>query len=139
MRPAGERDTGSLSLEFAFVAPGLVLLLLFLLAAGRATDVTGAFDAAVRDAARAATQARSAAEAQRRAERILTAALEQVSRRCAETLVVEPVPVFRPGAAVTVAASCRYPVGDLGLPGLPGELPVRGSFASPLDPNRVVR
>ncbi|PPK98778.1 hypothetical protein CLV92_101479 [Kineococcus xinjiangensis] len=133
------RDEGSLSLELSMLAPGLVLLLLFLLAAGRVTGVDGAFDAGVRDAARAATQARSPVQAQQRAERVLAAAVATVSVHCRDSLRVEPIAVFEPGRPVTVTASCTYPVSDLGLPGMPGSLTARSTFASPLDPNRVVQ
>ncbi|WP_459642766.1 TadE/TadG family type IV pilus assembly protein [Kineococcus sp. NUM-3379] len=138
-RAAARPDAGSLSLEVTFLAPGLLLMLLFLVAAGRFTDVSGALDAGVRDAARAATQARSLTEAQQRAQRVLADAVGTASQRCRDTLAVEPIATFRPGGAVTVNASCRYPLADLGLPGVPGELTVRGTFASPLDPNREVR
>ena len=132
------RDEGSLSLEVSLLAPGLVLLLLLLMAAGRVTGVSGAFDAGVRDAARAATQARSADHAGNRARQVLEEAVGAVSAQCRDTLRVEPIAVFEPGAPVTVSASCTYPVADLGLPGMPGVLTVRSTFASPLDPNRVI-
>ncbi|GAA4662253.1 TadE/TadG family type IV pilus assembly protein [Kineococcus glutinatus] len=141
MRPpgtGGAGEEGSLSLEFAVAAPALVLLLLFLLAVGRVSGVQGTFDAGVRDAARAATQARSAHDAQQRARAVLLAAVGGASQ-CGGSLVVEPIAVFEPGRAVTVSARCSYGVADLGLPGMPGTLTVRGSFASPLDPNRGVR
>ena len=46
---------------------------------------------------------------------------------------------FRAGYPVTVDARCTYPVGDLGLPGVPGSVRVSSSFTSPVDPNRGVQ
>ena len=132
-------EDGSLALEFSVLAPAGLLLLLLLVAAGRSTGVAGALDAGVRDAARAATQARSATQAQAAATAVLADALRSASPGCRDSLRVDPITSFEPGRAVTVSASCTYSVADLGLPGMPGSLTARSSFASPLDPNRVVR
>lgn len=131
-RPAGEE--GSVALEFTLVAPALFLLIALLLAYARVTQVSATLDAGVRDAARAATAARSPVAAQQRAYAVVHDAVGPGN--CADSLVVEPIPEFAAGRAVTVTARCSYSVADLGLPGLPGSLSVRSSFASPLDPNR---
>ncbi|WP_432492150.1 TadE/TadG family type IV pilus assembly protein [Kineococcus gypseus] len=125
-----------MALEFTLVAPALLLLVALLLACARATQVSATLDAGVRDAARTATQARSAEDATARAREVIATALGP--GECAASLVVEPVERFEPGAAVTVRARCTYPLADLGLPGVPGGVGVRSSFSSPLDPNREV-
>jgi Flp pilus assembly protein TadG len=127
-------DEGSVALEFTLVAPALLLLIALLLAYARVTQVSATLDSGVRDAARAATTARDPAAAQRRAHDVVVDAVG--AGDCADSLVVEPIPEFAAGRPVTVTATCRYSVDDLGLPGVPGSLSVTSSFASPLDPNR---
>lgn len=131
-RPPG--DEGSVALEFTLVAPALFLLIALLLAYARVTQVSATLDSGVRDAARAATTTRSPAAAQQRAHTVLHDAVGPGN--CADSLVVQPIPEFAAGRAVTITARCSYSVADLGLPGLPGSLSVTSSFASPLDPNR---
>jgi len=133
-RAGDGRDAGSIALEFALVAPTLLVLLALLLTFARVAQVRATFDAGVRDAARSATLSRSAAAAQVRAREVVLASLGPGD--CADTLVVDPLTEFTPGRPVTVSASCSYAISDLGLPGAPGRLAVHGSFASPLDPNR---
>ncbi|MEW1959970.1 TadE/TadG family type IV pilus assembly protein [Kineococcus sp. NPDC059986] len=128
------RDDGSIALEFVLVAPALLLLVAFLLGCARYTSAGATLDAGVRDAARAATTARSAVDAQRRAADVVRGAVGPGA--CADTLVVDPLPEFAAGRLVTVTAHCRVPLRDLGLPGVPGALDVTGAFSSPLDPNR---
>ncbi|MEZ0492847.1 TadE/TadG family type IV pilus assembly protein [Kineococcus sp. TBRC 1896] len=132
--PRRTREDGSIALEFTLLAPALLLLLAFLLACARYTSAGATLDAGVRDAARTATTSRSAAEAQQRAAAVVHAALAPGA--CADSLVVDPLPEFVAGRAVTVTARCTVPVGDLGLPGVPGHLSVTSAFSSPLDPNR---
>ena len=122
-RPSEEE--GSVALEFTLVAPALFLLIALLLACARVTQVTATLDSGVRDAARAATTARSPAAAQLRAFAVVHDAVGPGD--CADSLVVEPLPEFVAGRAVTVTARCRYSVADLGLPGLPGSLSVASS------------
>lgn len=52
---AGRRDRGSLALEFAVLAPGLVVLLWLMISAGRVVDARSRVEGAARDAARAAS------------------------------------------------------------------------------------
>jgi Flp pilus assembly protein TadG len=130
-------DRGSIALEFTLVAPALFLLVLLLLGYARVSMVSATLDAGVRDAARAATTARSASAAQSRAFEVVSAAVG--AGDCGSSLVVDPLPEFVPGRPVTVHAQCRYSMADLGLPGVPGSLSVSSSFSSPLDPNREVR
>jgi len=130
------REAGSIALEFTLLAPALLLLVALLLAYARIGQFSGTLDAGVRDAARSATLSRSAAAAQQQAVLVITDAVGPGP--CADSLVVETIPRFVPGEVVTVSASCRYPIADLGLPGAPGTLGATSSFSSPLDPNREV-
>jgi hypothetical protein len=132
-------DSGTLALELVIVMPALLLLLALIYAYGRVAQVTGTLESGVRDASRAATQARDVVEAETTAEQVIRDAVGPGATACLATLDVAPIEVFEPGFPVTVRASCRYPLGDLGLPGLPGDVTASAVFSSPLDPNRGVR
>lgn len=133
--PRGDR--GSLAVELVIVMPLLLALLGVVFAYGRVAQVNGTLEAGTRDAARSASQARSAPEA---AERALTAVRTSLpDGPCRDSLQVRLRDgVFRPGFPVTVQSSCRYPLGDL-LLGVPGSVTPSSSFTSPLDPNRGLR
>jgi TadE-like protein len=131
-------DRGSLSLELVIIVPMLLLMLALVYAFARVAQTNQTFEAGVRDAARAATQARSKPQAERVAEESLRASLGPGATDCLRTLDVEIPSSYQAGFIVTVDARCSYGLGDLGLPGIPGAVPVTASFASPLDPNRRV-
>ena len=140
-RKRAPRDAGSLALELAFIMPLLLLILALLYGYGRVAHVNGALEAGTRDGARAASQARSVAQALEVAERAVRASMGASADDCAgggPTVELRDG-VFRAGFPVTVKASCSYPLGDLGLPGVPGSANVSSSFTSPVDPNRGVR
>lgn len=133
-------DDGSIAVELVFLMPLFLLLLALLYGYGRVAQVNGTMEAGTRDAARSASQARSAAEAEQAAERAVLSSLGAGGQACRDTLEVSlRGGVFRAGFPVTVEASCTYPLGDLGLPGVPGTVEVTSSFTSPVDPNRGVR
>lgn len=135
----GADDDGTLAVELVIVIPMLLLLISLVFAYGRVAQANGTLESGVRDAARSASQARDAADAQDVAERVIRTAVGPGATGCLATLAIDPIQVFEPGFPVTVTATCRYPMGDLGLPGLPGSVRSRSTFSSPLDPNRGVR
>lgn len=133
-------DAGSLAVELAFVMPLLLLLLSLIYGYGRVAQANGIMEAGTRDAARAASQARSAEQAEAAAERAVRSSLGDGAVACQASLkVVLRGGLFKAGFPVTVTSTCTYPLDDLGLPGLPGEVEVSSSFTSPIDPNRGVR
>ena len=137
-RPGGDR--GSIAVELAFLMPLLLLLLALLYGYGRVAQANGTMEAGTRDAARAASQARSAGQAEDAAERAVRSSLGPGATACQDTLSVElRNGVFEAGFPVTVEARCTYPLDDLGLPGIPGTVEVSSAFTSPVDPNRGVR
>ncbi len=140
MRSELPRDAGSMAVELAFLMPLLLLLLGLLFGYGRVAQVSGALEAGTRDGARAASQSRSLAEAQDAAEDAVVASLGQTANECAggSPKVRIRNGLFQPGFAVTVTATCTYPLGDV-LPGVPGSANVSSSFSSPVDPNRSLR
>lgn len=137
MRTGSRRDDrGSIAVELAFVAPIFLLLLSLLYAYARVAQVNGTLDAGTRDAARAASQARTIDDAQEQAEQIVRSSLGTGSQRCLDTLQARVVGAFAAGLPVKVRSTCRYSLDDLGLPGVPGEVTVSSSFTSPVDPGR---
>jgi len=137
MRGRRPDDRGSIAVELAFVAPIFLLLLSLLYAYARVSQVNGTLDAGTRDAARAASQARTIDDAQEQAEEIVRSSLGSGgSQRCLDTLQARVVGAFAAGVPVKVRSTCRYSLDDLGLPGVPGEVTVSSSFTSPVDPGR---
>jgi TadE-like protein len=112
-----------MTVEFVLVAPLLLVLMLFLVLAGRAVEAHGQVDGAARDAARAASLARSPAGAQTAADQAVGA---DVNGWC-------PPPViggFAPGSqAVTVRLTCTVGLSFIGF----GSMHVTGYAIAPLD------
>lgn len=141
-RPSTERrqpERGSLAVELAVVAPALLALVALILSYGRFGEVTSLLEQAARDGARAATQARSADDAQQRVSNVTEAATATAPQSCRDTAVGKLVGGFEAGENVTVEVRCTVSFSDLGAWGTPGDTTVVRRFASPLDPNRGVR
>lgn len=142
MRTHPRDDRGSLAVELSIIMPLLLLLLALVYAYGRMAQANGTIEAGARDGARAASQARSLDEAKAAAE---AAVEDSLGPGAPCTLADQTLRVnvrdnrFEPGYPVTIKASCVYPLGDLGLPGVPGTVTLTSSFTSPVDPNRGVR
>jgi hypothetical protein len=126
-------ETGSLAIEMAMVAPGLLMIFALIFAYGRAGQVNGTLESGTRDAARSVTLARSHDEAVERAEAVVLDAIRNAPQRCQDSLVVRVVGDFLPDETITVEATCRYGLADLGLPGAPGTITAESSFSSMLD------
>ncbi len=133
-------DRGSIAVELAFLMPLLLLLLALLYGYGRVAQVERHHGGG-----RARRRPRRQPVAQRgRGARGRRAGGPQQpgpgATACQDTLSVTLRDgLFRAGFPVTVTARCRYPLGDLGLPGVPGRVDVSSTFTSPVDPNRGVR
>jgi Flp pilus assembly protein TadG len=136
-----EHDAGNAALELVILAPIVVLLISFVVAAGRTSVAQGSVQAAARDAARQASIARTAAAAQ--SAGTLSAGLELAREGldCVSAPVVQvdvggfSTPVGQP-ATVTATVQCTVPLSDLLLPGVPGTRTLSAKFTSPLDPFR---
>ncbi len=140
VRPAG-RDRGNAALELVLLAPVILFLIGFAIAAGRTSIAQGAVDAAARDAARqasiapnyqaAAASARSSAIAALRADGIDCRPVVELP-----TLASAFASPIGKSALVTAKVFCAVRLSDLVVPGLPGSLTLRAVFTSPLDPYR---
>ena len=129
-------ETGSLAIELAMVAPGLLLIFGLIFAYGRAAQVNGTLESGTRDAARSVTMARSYDEALQRANAVMLDALKDSPQSCQNTLDVKIIGKYEAGSPVTLATQCTYGLSDLGLPGAPGSITAKSSFTSMLDPYR---
>lgn len=143
-------DRGALAIEYVILAPMILLVFALIWTYGRRAEVNGTLDAGTRDAARVATQARTFDDAKSGADRVVRDEVGTGSRSCLDSLQVTvtttapgqdaPTNGFQPGDTVTVDTRCSFSISDLlGVPGTPGELAVRATFSSILDPNRGVR
>jgi Flp pilus assembly protein TadG len=135
------RDRGNAPLELVMLAPVILFLIGFVIAAGRVSVANGAVAAAARDAARQASIAPNLAAAGQAAVSSADAALR------ADGLDCNPV-VTTPGLAaafgsqigtsplVSAKVTCDVRLSDLTVPGLPGSIGLSSTFSSPLDPYR---
>jgi hypothetical protein len=112
-----------MTVEFVLLAPLLLVLVLFLVFAGRVVEAHSQVDGAARDAARAASLARSPSAAQTAAGQAVSA---DVNGWCLPPIVLG----FAPGSqAVTVRLNCAL---DLSFAGF-GAVHVTGYAVAPLD------
>jgi TadE-like protein len=136
--PRGQR--GSLSVELVVLAPGLVLLLLLLAAGARVVEVQGHIDGAARDAARAASIARSPAQAWTFARQAAQGDLGATSW-CTRVSVPRPQGfpggtgvLLPPGSHVTVTVTCEVDMSPFKVLGYGASTSFSGTAVAPLDP-----
>lgn len=133
-RRCGER--GSAAVEMALLAPMLGSLVLVVIFGGRLALTRQTVQAAAADAARAASIARTAGEAERSAGQIAQSTLANQSVKCAASSVdVDTSGFAKPvgtAATITVTVSCDVATADLTLP-LPGTIRILSTSSSELD------
>jgi Flp pilus assembly protein TadG len=131
---SGER--GNAAIEAAVIIPGVLLLVCLLIVVGRVQGAGGSVEAAARDAARSASIARTAGDAQAAAESAARRSLADQGVTCTSSSVhVDTAgfaaPLGEP-AAVSVDVACMVSLADLPIPGMSSRLE-RAHFTSPLD------
>jgi Flp pilus assembly protein TadG len=110
-------ERGSLTLELVALAPVLILLLWLVgVFSLRAMVAHAQVDGAARDAARAASIARSAIGGRQAAMAAAASSLQQARRTCASVQVTTHTERFHPGGTVAVTVACSIRLRDLGLP-----------------------
>lgn len=123
-RPGGWFQRGSMTVELVLLAPLLLVLLLFLVLAGRVVEAHDQVDGAARDAARAASLARTPAAAQQAADQAVAG---DVNGWC-------PAPLLQGytagSQAVVVTLQCHLNLGFIGA----AAISVTGHAIAPLDP-----
>ncbi|MCD5348741.1 TadE/TadG family type IV pilus assembly protein [Kineosporia mesophila] len=118
-----------MSVEVVLITPVLVAFMLLVIAFGRYVAVRGDVEAASRDAVRAASLERDIGSARAAASATANASLG--GRWTCETVGLTGN--FVAGGMIETELSCRVPVDDLGLLGLPGTVTVRATSSAPLD------
>jgi Flp pilus assembly protein TadG len=132
-------ERGSLALELVILAPVLVLILWLVgTLTLRAMVAHAQTDSAARDAARAASIARSAVAARQAAEAAATISLQQARRSCQAIDVTTDTGRFRPGGTVQVTVTCTVRLQDLGL-SLLGDRTTSATYTVPIDLNRGIQ
>jgi Flp pilus assembly protein TadG len=118
-----------MAVEVVLLTPVLVAFLLLVVAFGRYVAVRGDVEAASRDAVRAASLERTTAGAAHSATQTANASLGG-RLQCSG---VQLSGAFVAGGTVNATLSCRVPLTDLGLLGLPGSVIVGATSSAPLD------
>ena len=126
-------DDGSASTELVLVTPLLVVLLLFVVLAGRLAHADLQVTDAAHQAARAASLSRSAADARTAALHTAQASLADQGLTCTALTVDTDTSRFRPGGSVTVSLTCAVSLADLAGLGVPGTTAMNARHTSPLD------
>jgi Flp pilus assembly protein TadG len=131
-------ERGSAALELVLATPALVALMLFVVFVGRLAEARADVDRAAREAARAASLARSAPAAVAAGEEAARRSLGERGVACAALRVDVDASGFRPGGLVRAAVACTVALGDLSLLRIPGSRTIAAGFAEPVDAYRGV-
>jgi hypothetical protein len=135
-------DRGSESVELAILLPIGILILAMLVAGARIALASVRISGVAGIAARDASIARSASDAQSIATRSAAVALSQDGLHCIDIRVDVDASGFSapPGssAAITVNVWCTVELSEIGAPGLPGARTLHDTATSPLDPARDI-
>ncbi|MER6146221.1 TadE/TadG family type IV pilus assembly protein [Streptomyces sparsogenes] len=129
-------DRGSAAVEIVLVTPLLMLVLLTVVALGRLADARLVAADAAHQAARAASLARTEAEARTAARRTTDAALHNAGVACTRPKVALTTNGLRPGGVVTAKVTCSVELRDLTHVGMPGRITLHGTAFSPVDVHR---
>ncbi|WP_046471381.1 TadE/TadG family type IV pilus assembly protein [Allosalinactinospora lopnorensis] len=132
-----QSDRGSATLELAVLSLGLLMLISVVVALGRFQVTAHAVEDAARAAARQASIARSAQDAQANAHSAAVTTLAAQGLQCTEMTVSLDTSGFTksPGdpAQVSATVHCSVLLSETALPGLPGSRDVTATFTSPID------
>lgn len=132
MRPADDR--GLATIELVLMTPVLLLVLSFLVVAGRLTTVRGDVASSTRDSARAASMASTYEQALVDARSTAEASLggRDVTCRNLSVKLGDPT-TFVPGGTVAVTVTCEVSLADVAIPGLPGTRRISDSSVEVID------
>lgn len=135
---AEHREDGSQAIQFVALLGPVLLLLMVVVGVHRAAADNLAVDAAAYDAARAASIARTAPEAQSAAQAAVGASLAQTGLVCADRTVTLNLAGFTVavGQPATVSATVSCTATSAGLLGLTGAKSFTSTAVSPLDSYR---
>lgn len=137
-RDTADTDAGSMSLELVLVTPALLLLLMLVMLGGRYAQARADVDAAARDAARAASNARASFGAQAAGRDAARSSLREGGVTCRRLDVDVDTTAFAPGGLVTATVSCTVDLGDLAGLRVPASRVLSSTFSEPVDTYRGV-
>ena len=138
MKPIRE-ERGLATVELVLLTPLALVVLAFLVIAGRLATVTSDVAAASRDAARAASLEQTHSDAVAAAKETAAASLAAQEVTCRNlTVTASEAAAFVAGGDVTVAVSCDVHLADVALPGIPGTRTVAASSTEVIDRFRGV-
>jgi len=132
-------EDGGAAVEFAIVAPLLIMMFLFIFGLGRIATAREAVEGAARDGAREASIARSPSVADRTAKQVVADTLAEKRVSCSNRVVTVDTSDFRPDGTVTVHVRCTVANQDVMLSGLPGRSTLRSDFVASVDRYRGTR
>ncbi len=114
------REDGSVAVETAVIAPVLLVLMLLVVYAGRASQADADVRVAAAHAARAASTATDPAGATHLAEETAAGNLQTAGIECQSASTTVDTGHFRAGGAVTVTVGCEVSNRDIALLAVPG-------------------
>jgi len=114
------REDGSIAVETAIVAPVLLVLMLLVVYAGRASQADADVQSAASRAARAASIVDDPAAATAAAQSTAAANLDTAGIECVSLATTVDTAEFRIGGTVTVTVRCQVSNGDIALLAVPG-------------------
>lgn len=137
------RQRGSMAVEVAVLAPALLIILALVIGAGRVGQAHTTIDSAAQSTARAASLARTPAQAHADATTVAGQTLATQGLTCAsQSISVNTAgfsaPLGQP-ATITATVTCTVPLADLLVPGMPGSRTLTATATSPLDSFRERR
>lgn len=139
MRPNRRKhdERGSATIEAAIGVPAFALFVGLIIFGGRTATTHEAVQSAAAHAARAASIARTSAEAQGEGDRAARESLADQRIDCRSVSVsVSSAGFSAPvgeAATVSVTVACRLDLSDLSVPGVPGSRVIRARMSSPID------
>jgi len=127
-------DTGTATIEMVLLAPIVIAFVLLVVVLGRIAETGAEVTGAARDAARAASLARTPGSAASAAQVAAASALAGESVDCS-TGVSVTVSTTRwfPGGSVRVTVACTVRLSDVGFSMLPGSKRMTASATAPLE------
>lgn len=132
-------ERGMATIEAVLLTPLALVVLAFLVIAGRLSTVTADVAAASRDAARAASLTQTYEEGVAAAQRTAQASLAAQDVTCRNLTVTGGDPAtFVAGGEITITLSCDVTLADVALPGIPGTRTVASTSAEVIDRFRGV-
>lgn len=129
-------ERGSIAVETAVIAPVLLVLLLLVVYAGRASRVDGEVRTAVNHAARAASVAADPASATDVAHATVQTNLADAALACSDLVVTTDTSGWGPGGRVEVTGACLVSNADIALLLVPGTRWSTASAVQPVDRHR---